>query len=284
MIAINTLAQTIEAGLNNNTLGVAYKLFVDEGEFKEALNTHYEKQVYTNGILRIVSSSVVPAQNLSIATQTAQLEFAVQLFGKEPDEAVIQRHRTILDSYFANTTVTELTDESGKSYSVGQVYSLANSGITAAESPLGTHVTFIVNLNLSYIQNGLNSLNCKIFLDGVQLAYTTADITRVPVADGNAYSISGGAAKNLMTSTALDFDIKLPATDTENGAGAAVLDFLLDGNMNTVHELTLEIAEEPRTFKVIYGKTNMALDGIQNAGNSLNFIEAAPILEEEENG
>lgn len=282
MIALKTLGNLIETGLNGVAAdsGIHYTIHTDAGEYKKAKKTRKGNQRYTNCLLRVVSSSVVPVQNLTVATQAVQLEVAVQLFDPNTDQEIINLHRGILDEYFRASSVQALTDEGGKEYTVSSQYSLANTGNVDQAGTLGSYLTFTVSVNYALIQNGLNSYDFKVSIDGVELGYSTVTITRVPSMDTGNYSDTNGAAKNIASATALNFDIKLPATTTENAANAAVFGFLFDGSMNTVHTLTLEMGNERHEYAVIFGQTSLALDGLQNAGQSFALIEAAPVVEE----
>ena len=101
MIAVETLAARIENDLNAaaKASGIVYKIHTDMGQYKRALKTRTEKQVYTNGVLRIVDSGVVPSRTLTVATQEAELEICVQLpdFRRRKD---VQRRRDILVGAF----------------------------------------------------------------------------------------------------------------------------------------------------------------------------------------
>lgn len=282
MITLETLAKEIQKGLNGNAFGIEYKIHSDGGSYNKALygRISANRKRFTNGLLQVVSSSVVPVQGLIVATQTARLEVSVQLPDKETEDSVIAMHRAILDSYFQSTGVQMLTDESGKNFSVSSAYSLTSTGIMQAASPLGTYITFAANLTYSMVQNGLNSSQFHVTLDGVEIAYTDITIVRTPTMDASTYNGGNGAAKNVSNTTALQFNIQLPATVTENAAQNAIMMFLLDGDMAEIHTLTIAIGENtPRTYSVVFGDTNISLDGIQNAGYTVTFVEAATLTE-----
>ena len=282
MITLQTLAKEIENGLNNNVLGVQYKIHSDGGSYNKALygRVAANRKRFTNGLLQVLSSSIVPVQSLIVATQTVRLEVAVQLLDKDTEDSVIAMHRAILDGYFQSTGVQMLTDESGKQFSVSSAYSLASTGTVQAAAPLGTHITFEVNVTYSMVQNGLNSSQFKVSLDGVELAYTTFTIVRTPSMDASTYNGGNGASKNVSNTTALQFNIQLPAIVTQNDAQSAIMNFLLDGDMAAIHTLTVAMGENaPRTYSVVFGDSNISLDGIQNAGYTVTFVEAATLTE-----
>lgn len=283
MVELRTLAESIENGLNAlstlNSLGIVFKIHSDAGEYKKARKTRTQKQRYTNGLLQIISSSVVPVQHLVVATLSAKLEIEVQLPNPDTDTAIIVEHRAVLDEYFKSATLQMLTDKEGKTYSVSSGYSLASTGSVTNQSPLGTNVTFTVMIDYAMVQNGLNSSEFSITLDGATIQYSSFTIDRTPAMDSAPYSDTNGAAHNEDISTALTFNLQIPATTTENAANSALRDFVLDGDMEKVHTLTVDIAGVSRSYSVLFASTNISINGIQNAGYTVKFVEAAKLEE-----
>ena len=90
MITINSIAKTIEDGLNASAKAYQFKfkIFVDAGQFKKAINTRREKMLFINSLLRVGDSSITPVQGITIANQSAVLEVCVPIFKEEQiDEA-----------------------------------------------------------------------------------------------------------------------------------------------------------------------------------------------------
>ena len=278
MIALQTLAQTIENGLNASEAvtqaGIRYVIFSDAGKYKKALETRTQKQRYTNGVLRIVDSSVVPTQSLTVATQQASLEICVALPNPQQDDEIIALHRSILDGYFTAVKV-QLISDNGKTYSVSSKYSLADSGTIEQRPKAGSSYTFTVHIEYSFIEGGLSSYDCVFTLDGVQIPYTTATITRRPTTESNPYSNSSGQARNVNTATALSFDFQVPAQTAVNGVSEVILAQILDGDMNTKHELTVALGANRKTYEVMFGQTDIIVTGVDNAGHNISLIEAA---------
>lgn len=284
MVELKTLADKIEKGLNalsaTNNLGIVFKIHSDAGEYEKAFVSRTGKQRYTNGLLQIVSSSIVPVQNLTVATQSARLEVVVQLPNPQTDANMIELHRAVLDGYFKSTAIQTLKDKDGKMYSVASSYSLASTGIVSNPSPLGTSITFAVLINYAMVQNGLNSTAFTVTLDGVSVEYTSLTIDRTPAMDSATYSNTNGAANNVANTTALTFILEIPATITDNAANSALRSYVLDGDMQSVHTLVVSIGRESRTYSVVFVETNISLDGVQNAGYTVRLVEAADLTEE----
>lgn len=276
MINIEILTAQVERGLNANTYGLNYKIFADAGSFKQGIKTRKGNISYVNGVMQVISSAIVPIQTLCIATLTARLDIVVQLPSAELDEQTIKTNRAALDEYFAKSAVQALEDDSGKVFTVAVSYSLANTGSIEQRDGLGTSLVFSITISYSFIQNGLNSYNCIFTLDGVQLAYTKANITRVPVMESNPYNANGNS-QNIATSSTLSFDLEVPATDEKSTTSVSVLGYILNGSLTDKHILKVTLGGIEKTYTVLFGQVNIALDGVQNAGHAISFVEAVTL-------
>lgn len=276
MIELNDLAQATEAGLNANALGLLFKIYADGGNYKKY--DCYKDKRYINGVMQEISSIVVPAQGLKVATQSVRLE-VVAYYGFEDPEPVLKTVRSVLDNFFQSSVVQVITDASERSYTVGVNYTLADTGTVANRPQIGPSISYTAMISYSFIENGLNSMDFHFKLDGAPLSYTSASITRVPVMDGNAYSDTAGNAKNFAASSALSFDLKLPAIDTADPASRTIIGYILSGGMNETHTLDVDLNGAVSTYTVVFGQTDIALDGVQNAGHSVSFVEAAKAVE-----
>lgn len=278
MIQLQTLANALNNGLNANNRGLLFYVQPDTGDFKEADRTENKVSLYVNGILSIEDSAVIPTQALEVVTQTARLELLVEIDEDIPAAPQIGVVRSVLQDYFAQATVQYLEDETGKTYSVAVSSSLLASGTAAIRQVAGDSFSLSMSIYYSFIQNGINSLNCPILLDGVVLPYSTATISRIPVVDGTPYSDTDAVTKNRVTATALGVDMTITAVragegDNINVAMQALYACLLDGATDT-HTLTLTLGDETREYSVLFGNVGLSLDGVKNAGSTVSFVEA----------
>ncbi len=287
MITLTKFAEIIETGLNNNEQGLNFKVFTDAGKYKEALKTHTEKKKYTNGILRIGTSSIVPVKGITIATQGATLEFCVPLPTPETDEQIITAHRAVFDTYFSAFSVQSIT-ENGKTYTVSSTYSLANTGTTEFRDRVGTSITFYVNISFTYIEDGVNSNAISYKLDGYEIPYTSVHLSKTPTTNSNSSSNSLGHGTSRNSAFIRGWDFEIPATNS--ALTAIVLDYIENDKINNLHTLTVSnnlggnIAAFGGTYNVIFGAASMNLEGIQNAGLSFSLLEKALYAEEIGNG
>lgn len=274
MIALETLAANIEKNLNLNSKGIKFKIMSDAGKFRKALHTRTEHERYTNGLLKVVDSAIVPTQTLTVASQTVLLEIVAELTFGEDKAEIIRNHRAVLDAYFTAFRVELITDD-GKSYSVSMTSSIADTGEPAIRPQIGESMTWTVRIDYGFIENGLNSSNCTFTLDGAVIPYSNAVMTLRPQVETNPYSNGDGVGKSVVTSYTRGFDFQVPAQSAENGLSEVLLLAVLDGD-KTIHTLTVTFGSVSRTYNVIFGQTNIVLNGVDNAGQNISLLEAAP--------
>lgn len=271
MISLKTLTQTIQDGLNAIS-GINFKVFADAGKYAKAIITPLSKTKFTSCVLRAGSSSVVPTQGVTVASQTAMLEVCVR-FTPETMDSVITAHRAALDAYFGNTEVQQIS-EGSKSYTVAATYALATTGTVEQRPLVGTSLTYFVNISYSFVENGLNSNSFKFTLDGDEIPYTVASIRKTPTTDGNIYSDGNGNAKARNTAFIHTFEFQIPAL---SGVGVSnkVISNLLGNELNTMHTLVVTVDDaEPQTYTVIFGETECNVQGVNNGGMAFSLTEA----------
>lgn len=278
MIELTTLAANIEKNLNLNSKGIKFKILSDAGDFKKAISTHEQHEHYTNGVLKVVDSAVVPTQTLTVATQSVLLEIVAELYFGQDKDAIIRDHREVLDSYFTAIRV-EPIKEGDKFYSVSMTSSVADTGEPAIRPGIGESMTWLVRIDYGFIENGLNSSNCTFTLDGAVIPYSNAVMTLRPQVETNPYSNGDGVGKSVVTSYTRGFDFQVPAQSAKNGLSEVLLLAVLDGD-KTIHTLTVTFGSVIRTYNVIFGQTNIVLNGVDNAGQNISLLEAAPSVGE----
>ena len=277
MISLQTFAQAIEDGLNSNG-NIKFKIFADAGRYKDAFKDRTVKERYTNGVIRAGASTVIPAQSGLIATQSVQLELTVQLPSPATDEEILKSHRAVLDTYFQTYSTQLMTDESGKKYSVSAVYSLAGTGAVEIRPHIGTSVVFTVSISYGYVEGGINSAACKFTLDGHEIPYTTARITRTPTAESNSFAENNGRSTSVNTAYLRGFDFEMPLL-SDNTVTAIVTNAMLKDSLNEHHTLVVDIDGDTTTYTVVLGTNELNLRGIDNGGITFSLVEAAEFSE-----
>ena len=274
MIELTTLTNTLESGLNENTLGITFALFSDTAKYQEATRNRNTVTQYLNGIMNVVDSKIIPAQGLIVATQTARLEFVMQI--DDTIETKVATVRAVISNYFQTVQTQIFEDTDDKLYSVSVTCSLPTSGTTGMRSGVGQSYTLVAYIFYTFIENGVNSLNCLIKFNGTALPYTSAAISRVPVVEGNAFSNSSGIVKNYPTVNAVSVDLTLPALATQTGVAnnlAPIYEYILSGTQS-VNTLAITVDTTTVSYSVIFGTADIALEGVQNAGIKVSFVQS----------
>ena len=294
MISLKNLAKAIEQDLNNTDAGFRFKIFPDAGSFKKAVREGNTVIKYINGVLSAVSSEVsnVSANDdkLVYATQTATLKLIYSLEDFAEDIAIeneegnvvetllgyetrIENLKDALNSYFQGIKTENMTDDNGKTFSVTSVFLFIANGERAQNSIVGDSITFTTYIYYSFIQNGLNTTNLKLELDGEPIPYQTITLFRTPTTDGNVYSNSNnGATKNISLQSNFNLSLTLPAMT--NNLTNRIIKNLLDGEINQAH--ILRVVVEPdieRFYLVCYGENSVIGETIKNIGLRLSLIE-----------
>lgn len=271
MISLSMLATNLQAQLNDNKFNIKFKIFSDGGKFERALKTRTAKTRYTNGVLIEGTSSIVPTQGLTVATQNALLRVVVQLPVEATQDEVIAAHRAVLDDKLYDPTV-QIID----GFTVSAVYSLANTGELSIREGIGASIEFTVAIAYSYISNGLNSNNFIVLLDGDNLPFSSLKITKTPVSETDTLSNTGGRSVVFNTAFARSFDFQIPATT--DAIGKKILNQIIENDLNVAHKLKFiikvsDVYTKQSEYTVIFGHTDMTVQGINNAGFTVSFVE-----------
>lgn len=280
MISIKTLAQNIQDELNANDDGLSFVVFADAAEYKNAVETRTSKTRYTNCLLTIGSSAVIPTQGVMIASQNATLAILVALPTRATDEGNISAHRAALDAKLTGCKVKRIT-ENGKSYTVAVTYAPATTGTIELRAGIGTSIDFFVDINFGYVENGLNSDDTEFLLDGNIIPYTVVRTNKSPAVETNTYSNELGKGGGRNTSFIHSFEFEMPAL-TDNAVSNIVINSLLGNSVDEVHTLSVKAnqAAEPITYEVIFGNTAMNIEGINNGGLVFSLVVRAKLIGE----
>lgn len=268
MIDLKSLAEQITSTLNSGLENPLFKIFADTGDFIECVRAQDSNVVEEtiNGLLTITESEIVPVNGLSVATQSSRLEF---IFPVGDDALYIEESVAEVRNHFAkafeNPLVWALTDgddEEAKTYCVSVVGSIAATGTRGMVQPIGDSMSLVAWFRLAFIENGVNSYNCEVRLDGYKLPFTGFHMSRTAQLQGNAYSDTNGVSKARKLASSLTFEIQMPQTTDEP---QKALMCLLDDD-NATHELWLSISGFVRRYNVVFGDTTLSLEGVENAG------------------
>lgn len=287
MINLTQYAIQIETGLNEalNEEYIKFRVFSDLGSYKKATRQFNTVTTYINCLLTRAPGTIETGNNgLIIASDSLRLQVAVSTESPktttaEPPESVengiykfVEQIRNVMDNYFAENRVGSITDANGKTYETGIVYSMSETGDVNMLPMIGEFITFSVGITVYIVQNGINSRNVKIEIDGEPVPFLTASPSRAGVKSADVYSDNGkSTTENIVTSTAFVLDISTPATTGR--ITSQFSKYLFDSTPNTLHYLKTTMGDEVNYYAVTFGDISASIEGSKNVGTPLQFIQ-----------
>lgn len=294
MIDIWQYAKKLEQGLNDGLENLAFKIWVDVGKFDLGYRDKNEAVNIIPCLLRRVSAPVTtPNNGIFVATENLVMDVAVPYFPpkkKAGDEQLgeiteeyesekyvyVEATREYLDNYFHTNTFEAYTID-GDTYQCGFEYHLSEVGDSSLQVGIGQFVTFSVDIIIHIVQNGLNSMDVKVFIDGIQAPFLTASPSRSTIKQSDVYAGLGSESKTANTSTAFALDITAPATDSR--ITSQFIDFLLYGKKDVAHFVKIKMGNKTRLMYATFGDVSASIEGVLNVGTTITL---APITDNPE--
>ncbi len=273
MIDIAQLLDYINEQLNKTAPDDAvFLIYADGGNYKPSKWERNELTTYIQGVGYISDSSIFPVNGLSIATQTLSVTIAVPIDPSKPPEESFEPVRNALNAFVSAPGVTAMTDEAERIYSVSVYGSSPTPGEMVQRPSIGLSITYSINVYFSFIQNGINSLDCVLTFEGEQVPFTEMTVAVAPVMDGGAVSGSGGGVGNYATSYAFEIQASVPALSGSK-LTAEFAKFLLLKQYG-VYDVTLIYAGVKGEYKMIFATSNITARGLEGIGQSITLVEA----------
>ena len=286
MITVTQMTEYLSTGLNavNNIANTEFVIIPDVSRFKRSTRSGNTVTNYINGIL-LVSPSANETTNggLVIAIDQFALHVLVPLdpIKTTPTEnpiawqddinEYVQSVRNVIDEFFSVNTTGTLSDGE-HTYSLGYTYSTSATSQVARDSTIGTYVEFTVNIAVTVVQSGVNSMNVTVTIDGKQVPYQSFTPSRTAVQTANVFSDST-ATKVIATGSTFGADMACPALRS----GSAVADYLINGGINKAHIMGLEYGETAEYFLVQFVTARGNSSGVMNVGENYSLAECAYI-------
>lgn len=291
MIDIWQFAKTIERGLNKEE-GIVFKVWTDVGSYDAGTRVGNKGQNTIPCLLRRVSSPVTtPNNGILVATENLVLDVAVpfappRIVASDPTQPVVQDIedsrsgiyafveliREYLDNYFS-TNRFEAFEIDGETYQCGFEHHLGEIGDSSIQAGIGQFVTFSVEITIHLVQNGLNSMSVKVFIDGEQTPFLTASPSRNTIKQSDIYAGQGSESKTLNTSTAFALEISAPATDSR--VISEFIDYLLYGKKDVAHFVKVKMGEKTRLMYATFGDVSASVEGVLNVGTTITITPIA---------
>ena len=311
MISLEYLRNWLETKLNNTLSAdeleaAPFTLYTDIGDIeptKRDLNTVIAPRY---GIVNIVSSNVAPIGSLQIYELIANCEILVNVDrmkrkGNVAEYGPVRKVRETIDNLAVNKSAqAELVETDGRNYSVIPVFSLGSIGRFAQVTyALGKVVPISFTVQLSVIENGINSSDMEVYLGDKEepykyplfvtkvsetMAVSTEGQTHLAETQGENNSADGNRSVFTVQETRYGIDFVTPLTNSE--ICRIFLDVMHNGADNTPYKLTIKykgIGSEKDengvqcaiyTHDVIIPSVSLSSEIPNNIGLNVSLVEA----------
>lgn len=285
MINLDVLKTIIENGLNQvPNSNFVFNLFSETGDYKAPERDRNSVKQYINGILSVSSSEVIPTNGINVSTLVTKIEFIVPVNDEYTDSAPIlfTEVRNVIAAYFEKTNVVNLNDDN-TDYVVGMYAELPTTGEVNIRNGIGESINYTVTIYFSFVENGESSMDYEFYLNGTKIPYTSANISRINSSESGVYNTSTSQdinyiVKNIPVSSAFSVTMSIPSL-SNNQAVNLIKNALFKGQ---IEPLTLKVKENETNYyeyDVLISNNSMALQGVQNAGLQVTFIEHKSLSE-----
>ena len=283
------LQKKLNQGLPDDT--ELFEIYSDIGDIEpsqRSLNTVYKPRY---GILKIISSNVAPIGSLRIYELVATCEILVNVDRMKRTDSVaeyepVKKVREIIDNLAISASAkAEPAKIDGTTYSMIPVFTLGSLGsFNFVTSALGKVVPISFNVQLSVIENGINSSDMEVYLDGTQLFVTKVSETMAVSTEGQTHledneeasgSADGKRSVFLVQETRYGIDFVTPLTTSP--ICKRFLDVMHNGADNTVYTLTVKykgIEGAEYVHSVIIPSVSLSSEIPNNIGLNVSLVEA----------
>lgn len=276
MAELKDIAKKIENILNTNTLGKTFRIFSDSGELAKR-NGHENE--YRNGLVEIVSSTISNLSGLQFINTSVNLTLYAneEVRGKnsDGDSLEIIELRQILGDFLENYNFKTFAEEFGEAtYSTTYVIGATTTLPKGSLGYINDCVPLVTNIGLTLFENGVNSNEWQIFIDGEEVGYTSAVISRTKTAE-NQPLVESKSTKSVMQTNGFGLDLVVP--QISNNLGKAIENEILTGQ-EYAHMLYIKGKNTEQNYICVFGNLQASLIKNANVGFNLSMVEGVPEL------
>lgn len=291
MISINELAEKFENGLNEQLSdpNIRFRIWGSAGETEDVSRSGNEVTEFIYGTL-VRTSSANDASTIEMGANTLVLDLFVPIkrprvsANGTPLPRIVQGQYPFLDNiiqtvdeYFKlATTFGYPQNPTGDEpvYSIGLSAELTVTGTVDILPVIGNGVLISVNIDLWFVEGGLNARAVEIYIDGGGTAFSVP-FQNVQFGSSNALisDVKSGEQRNksFASATAVTFSATLPAT--VQAFTETLSEFIFEPVPNEVHFVSVTIAGNTRRYLMLIDSPNAAAQQVANIGLTVNFIE-----------
>jgi hypothetical protein len=276
LVELKDIAKKLEYILNANTLGKTFRVFSDSGELAKR-NGHENE--YRNGLLEIVSRTTSNLSGLEFISSSVNLTLYANedARGKDSDGNSIEiiELRQILGDFLENYNFKTFAEEFGeKTYSTTYVIGETTTLPKGSLGYINDCIPLVTNIGLTFFENGVNSNEWQIYIDGEEVGYTNAVISRTKTAE-NMPLAESKSTKSVMQTNGFGLDLVVP--QISSNLGNAIEDEILTGK-EYAHMVYVKGKNTEQSYICVFGNLQASLIKNANVGFNVPLVEGVPEL------
>ena len=278
MVSLKSIADKFEYILNTNTLGKTFRVFSDKGELVKR-NGHENE--YRNGLVEIMSSNITSLSGLDFGTYNVNLTIYANatIRNKDDDGNFIEilELRQILNQFIENYNgKTFGEDIEDKIYAVTYVISSPETLPSTSLGYIDECLPMQVNIGLIMFENGVNSNEWEVYLDGEELGYTGLVVSRVKTVETVPFN-SASSTQTVVQTNGIGFDLICPQT-TKDIINKIEEEILKCDNDSKAHLVYIKGHNTENAYICVFGNTQATLERNANVGFNISLLEGNPNL------
>lgn len=292
MIDTLHLANYLQNILNQNSRGLDFLVFADEGDLVATQKLKGVKKTYVHSLLEITSSTIIPIKNLTFHTINAQLMILADItdagFVEETDKKRKQSRNLILIKECVaelikvlNGNTVPLNDED-KTYNAVFSVSRPTDGQKDSLGDITEFLPLYVNIGVNVFENGINTNQVSLKLNHENIHFTRMVLSKTKTADQNNFA-KDKASKTFALIGGKGIDIITPVLDSAFSK-FVMEDVLNDDTLNRAVDVRLETPIGTTQFIGILGNTQISGDVGANLGYNISLVQGVErVLKYDEN-
>lgn len=287
MMNLTKFAEFLEQKLNALNRGV-YKVFADVADYREATREGNTVTRYKNAMLQMNSTDITPIKNWLSAVISCTLTIAIDMDVQATDVETggyleVEDVRETLNELVStwNGQTTTFVDDS--TFDVTSYFGSAVVGAVEQVAPIGKMVPISLDCFFTYVENGMNSNDVSIEIDGEEVDFVSGEITRVKTAQANQYS-DDKHINTVIQQNGISIDLRLPLLKSTSGR-EIWSDILRCDEQNKGHLVTIRGkkftkigGDDVNSYFMVFGQSSLSLQAAKNITSGLNLVEGKPEL------
>lgn len=284
----NWLENNLNAIAKDMASDIEFLIFANEGDMVKTQKDHNNQRViqtYTHGILKVQSNDLIPVKNLTYQTLNCQLMVFVDLLDSgfiNTGNKKRKQSRTLANvNACLNTFVEQVNGNTyplevdGRHFTTTISMSVPTSGPKTSLGEITEGLPLYSTIVFTLFENGVNSSECSLRINGEDLYLTNLVISKVKVADQNEFATTQGG-KSCVLVGGKSFDFVTPVVNTP--ACRMIMEEALGDLENRAIAVHYSSPLAEKIFIGIFGNITVNHEAGANMGFNVSVAEGAEDL------